>query len=447
MSSTSQEVVVEKGEHDKWKEDKTEEEGTEEKSSNISPINHAKEPGRTVPKTQTSNPPQEIRDEDLKEDCLMFKLTRCQEKQISLLDRQVLTLVYASCDAGERRMLWDSISQVSNPFDLPWLVGGDFNVISSEEEKLGGLPVLYNEVATFNHCLSSYGLQDLGYVGSTYTWWNGRAEEARIFKRLDRMVIHLIKKGSDHSSLELECSTTAEEIIKQHWRIDFEGNPCTKFHHKLKKVKNALRSWSKNTYGNIFQQIASLEEFEEDRIPSKFGLLKHIPTLVTKDHNHKIEMLPTEEEVKDAVFALNGESACGPDGFTGSFFQSCWKIVKLDVVDMVKESFVGQELPRFITQTNMFLIPKKEQVQSFSDLRPISLSNFTNKFISRVLHERLVKLLPGLISENRSAFVKGRSIMDNVLLTQEIVREINKRTKTANVVVKLDMTKAYDKVS
>ncbi|XP_060190596.1 uncharacterized protein LOC132619837 [Lycium barbarum] len=601
--STSQEAVVEKGEHDKWKEDKTEEEETEEQSLDISNSNHSKEPGGSVPKTPRSNPHQEIKDRELKEDFLNVQIDQVSraaylsprqtrsvntqqsferltnlnrrnrysiiglmepfedaeqierfrrkledeqgsveienEQQITLkLFHQslncniVLTVVYASCDAGERRVLWDSINQVSNLFYLPWLVGGDFNVISTEKEKLGGLLVLYNEVADFNHCLSSCGLQDLRYVGSTYTWWNGRAEEACIFKRLDRMVCndkfldvmptmkvtHLIKKGSDHSHLEHKFSTTTEVIIKsfkflnflvqhesfqevitQHWCIDFEGNPFTKFHHKLKKVKDALRIWSKNTYGNIFQQIASLEEksrltwfqdgdrkskffhayvkgrrkklrvdniqdadgnwltnqeeisqeavrcyqkqFEEDIIPSKFGLLKHIPTLVTEDQNHTIEMLPNEEEVKEVVFALNGESACGPDGFTGLFFQSAWEIVKLDVVDMAKAFFVGQELPRFITHTNLILIPKKEQVQSFSDLRPISLSYFTNKIISRVLHERLVKLLPGLISEKQSAFVKGRSIMENVLLTQEIARDISKRTKTANVVVKLDMTK------
>ncbi|XP_060182388.1 uncharacterized protein LOC132612058 [Lycium barbarum] len=457
--STSQEAVVEKGEHDKWKEDKTEEEGSEEQSLDISPSNHPKESGGSVPKTPRSNPPQEIKIRSLRKICSMFKLIRSvntqqsfdrltnlnrrnsysiigliepfedaeqverfrsklgiettfvnisgkiwlflsediqgsveidNEQQITLkLFHQslncniVLTVVFASCDARERTMLWDSISQ------------------------------------------------DLGYVGSTYTWWNGRAEEACILKRLDRIVCneklldvmptmkvtHLIKKGSDHSPLEHEFSTTTEviikpfmflnfwvqhesfqEVIKQHWCIDFEGNPFTKFQHKLKKVKIALRTWSKNTYGNIFQQIASLEEsvrtwfqdgdrnskffhacvkgrrkklrvdniqdadgnwltnqeeisqeadgcyqkqFEEDRIPSKFGLLKHIPTLVTEDQNHTIEMLPNEEEVKETVFALNGESTCGPDGFTGLFFQSSWEIVKLDVVDMVKALFVG----------------------------------------------------------------------------------------------------------
>jgi len=93
------------------------------------------------------------------------------------------------------------------------------------------------------------------------------------------------------------------------------------------------------------------------------------------------------------------------------------------------------------------LIPKKEVVVSYGNLRPISLSNFSNKILSRIIHERIVAVLPGIISTNQSGFVKGRSITDNVLLAQEIVRDINRRNKLHNVVVKLDMAKAYDRVS
>ncbi|XP_060200214.1 secreted RxLR effector protein 78-like [Lycium barbarum] len=57
------------------------------------------------------------------------------------------------------------------------------------------------------------------------------------------------------------------------------------------------------------------------------------------------------------------------------------------------------------------------------------------------------KLLPYLISKNQSGFVKGRNIFENILLTQEIVSDIRLRGKPANVVLKLDMTKAYDRVS
>lgn len=87
-----------------------------------------------------------------------------------------LTLVFAKCDATERMELWDSLYALASDMNLPWLVGGDFNVIWDEEEKFGGLPVHIIEVDDFRHCVSTCNLFDLGFKGSIYTWWNGRAE-------------------------------------------------------------------------------------------------------------------------------------------------------------------------------------------------------------------------------------------------------------------------------
>lgn len=56
-------------------------------------------------------------------------------------------------------------------------------------------------------------------------------------------------------------------------------------------------------------------------------------------------------------------------------------------------------------------------------------------------------MLPHIISRNQLDFMKGRSNVENVQLEQEIVRDINKRNKFQNVVVKLDMTKAYNIMS
>lgn len=83
---------------------------------------------------------------------------------------------------------------------------------------------------------------------------------------------------------------------------------------------------------------------------------------------------------------------------------------------MVKAFISGHELPRYITHTNLILIPKKEVTANFGDLRPINLSALTNKIISRVMHERLVAVLPDIISNNQSRFVPGRSITENMLL-------------------------------
>ncbi|XP_060190555.1 uncharacterized protein LOC132619775 [Lycium barbarum] len=416
------------------------------------------------------------------------------------------------------------------------MVGSDFNVVLYDEEKLGGLSVLFQKTEDFAACINDCHLYDLGYIGSTFTWWNGRSDAATISKRLDRIlsnqkmidqapqmiVTHLIKKGSDHSPHELQIRQETERIIKPFKCLnfsDFSGNPFLIFQHKLKKLRRGLMERSKGTYGNIFQKVTTLEEvilahesqfeadpsmenraqlhrvqaelskylhLEEAYLRQKSGMKwfkdgdrntrffhsyvngrrkklrltniqngdgewlntnQHVPTVITKEHNHELVDLPSEEEIKSTSFGLSGDSASRADGFTGCFCQHCWNIVKEDIINMVRALFVGYELPKFITHTNLVLLPKNDIVETFFDLRLISLSNFSNKIISRVLHERLVQFLPLLISSNQSGFVKGGSIVKNVLLAQEIVRDISKRTKTANMVVKLDMMKAYDRVS
>lgn len=84
---------------------------------------------------------------------------------------------------------------------------------------------------------------------------------------------------------------------------------------------------------------------------------------------------------------------------------------------MVQVFYDGGYLPKSITHTNLVLLPKIPRVQTFSDLKPINLSNFVNKVFSRVVHDILEKILPSLISSNQSGFIKGRNIFENILLT------------------------------
>lgn len=105
------------------------------------------------------------------------------------------------------------------------------------------------------------------------------------------------------------------------------------------------------------------------------------------------------------------------------------------------------QLPRFITHANLVLISKKGEGKTPNKFETYQLINFVNKMFSRMILERLSKDIPKIISNNQSGFVKGRSIAENFLLAQKIIRDINKRSKQHNVVVKLDITKAYERVS
>ena len=54
--------------------------------------------------------------------------------------------------------------------------------------------------------------------------------------------------------------------------------------------------------------------------------------------------------------------------------------------------------------------------------RPISCCNAVYKVVSKILARRLEKLLPDLVSNSQSAFVKGRLLVENVLLATEMVQ-------------------------
>lgn len=128
------------------------------------------------------------------------------------------------------------------------------------------------------------------------------------------------------------------------------------------------------------------------------------------------ERWPDEAEVRKAIFDLNKDSASGPDGFSGGFFQAYRGIIKGEVTQAVNQFFWGAELPRYFTHTTLVWIPKKEVVRTFNDLRPISLSIFINKMISMIIQRSIEKVLHKIISTNQNGFMKGRSILENILL-------------------------------
>lgn len=192
-----------------------------------------------------------------------------------------------------------------------------------------------------------------------------------------------------------------------------------------------------------FQALFTSEEGERNAT-----VQESIQPCITPAINQSLIEIPTQEEIKNACFAIHADKAPGPDGFSASFFQSNWETVGPHVILEVQAFFLSNTLPNNINVTHIRLIPKIQSPQKMVDYRPIALCTVFYKIISKLLSKRLQPVLQNIISENQSAFVPKRAITDNVLITHEVLHYL--KTSGAKqrcfMAVKTDMSKAYDRI-
>ena len=130
------------------------------------------------------------------------------------------------------------------------------------------------------------------------------------------------------------------------------------------------------------------------------------------------------------------------------FFQSYWSLVGLDVKESILMYLNSSMLPKSLGHSFITLIPKVKNPKHITQYRPVSLSNVLYRVFSKVLSNRLKPFLPYLVLEHQSAFILDRLISNNVLVAFETLHYIRNHCigKTWFMALKLDMSKAYDRV-
>ncbi|XP_026410376.1 uncharacterized protein LOC113305570 [Papaver somniferum] len=296
---------------------------------------------------------------------------------------------------ADRRELWIDMEEI-NSLNKPCLVIGDFSVVTSKYEKVGGLKPLRISMLEFNNCLNRCGLIQAPKTGLEFSCCNNRAGRKIIACNLDMVVFNnkwlevypswgykVSARGiSDHGVL---CGVNADipkpknvpfralKVWKSHSSFkqvtidsrnsEIIGNPGFIFMSKLKRLKKDIQLWNWNSFGDVTKKLKQAEKevlkatLLSDRNPLDLNLLNNlvtsrgkqeilldqqkevtfatnifrdIPIMVTNDDNTFLEATPKADEIREAVFELNPESAPGPDGFAGWFYREVWDIIRKD---------------------------------------------------------------------------------------------------------------------
>lgn len=91
----------------------------------------------------------------------------------------------------------------------------------------------------------------------------------------------------------------------------------------------------------------------------------------------------------EEVFECDGNTSPGSDCYSLSLFQSCWEMVKNDLVEVLEECHSNGVINGITNETYIALIPKKINSCKISDFRPKSLVTSLYKIIAKVLVSRL----------------------------------------------------------
>ena len=110
------------------------------------------------------------------------------------------------------------------------------------------------------------------------------------------------------------------------------------------------------------------------------------------------------------------------------------------------EAFYDGHLDIFSINFALITLIPKEEGASMKKFRPITLLNCSNNFFPKVLTNRINLVADRLICSNQTTFIRGRYILESVIMTHEIIHSVHQRVEHG-VVLKLDYEKAYDKVN
>ena len=159
----------------------------------------------------------------------------------------------------------------------------------------------------------------------------------------------------------------------------------------------------------------------------------------------KIEAKVKMGELEDAIKDLQNNKSPGLDGIPAEFYKKTGSVINKELLEIINCQLDRLELVDSDKKGATRLGPKVEGVPRVDQLRPITLLNLDYKILTKILTNRLLKILAEIIKSGQSCSVPGKNILfgaHNILSVVEYVEKYGGQV----ALVSYDLYKAYDRL-
>jgi len=273
----------------------------------------------------------------------------------------------------------------------------------------------------------------------------------------DKLLYEYESVKKDYEMLEKEKIDGAILRSKARWAED--GEKSSKFFLNLEKHNNELRhitclinekgtsiSEPSNVLDELHDFYSRLYTAPRTSLPEDFSEFKP-DSLLTNLDKKILDRLITPEECKEALEELPKGKTPGSDGLTSEFMLYFWDLLGNHFYKSLMYSLQYGELSIEQRRAIITLLPKGDKdIRYIKNWRPISILNCDYKIFAKVVANRLKPVLPYLINEDQTGYVRDRVIGENVRIVNDLMY-CAKIGLIDGVMMLIDFEKAFDSLS
>nr|GFA82330.1 RNA-directed DNA polymerase, eukaryota [Tanacetum cinerariifolium] len=231
-------------------------------------------------------------------------------------------------------------------------------------------------------------------------------EKIRMWNKLNKEKSHKSKRSFLAEVADCDAVIDKAQKAKIKWAI--EGDENSKYYHGvINKKRNQLSicgilvegTWIDSPSLVKSEFLTHFKNRFEQPNSNRLHVNMHFSNTLNSVQVADLDCQVSKEEIKKAMWDYGIDKSPSPDGFMFGFYRRYWKFIENDVVGAVTCFFHQGLFPKGGNSSFTILIPKTPNANMVKDYRPISLIGSMYKIISKILANRLVVVLGGLVNE------------------------------------------------